>query len=131
MTRYNVTAWCDFPHYATFEVEAPSPAAALRKARKQVLQEYPEPNDGHTFEWNEFQIDSDSDSGKSLTYFDPLKRVKMAAQDLLSALERTSFLLRRIHEGDHHALANALDAAADADAIIAKAKPRKAKGGAI
>ena len=35
-------------------------------------------------------------------------------------LERASFLLRRIHEGDHKALRNALDAAAAADALIAK-----------
>jgi hypothetical protein len=42
--------------------------------------------------------------------------------DLLSALERTSFLLRRIHKGDHHALGNALQASKDADAAIAKVK---------
>jgi hypothetical protein len=38
---------------------------------------------------------------------------------LLNALSRASFLLRRIYEGDHNALKNALDCAEEADAIIA------------
>jgi hypothetical protein len=40
-------------------------------------------------------------------------------EQLLDALSRASFLLRRIHEGDHNALRNALDCAEAADAIIA------------
>jgi hypothetical protein len=43
-----------------------------------------------------------------------------AIADLLNALERASFVLRRIHEGDHNALRNALGASAAADELIAK-----------
>jgi hypothetical protein len=42
--------------------------------------------------------------------------------DLSNAVERITFLLRRIHEGDHKALENALEAAMEAEAILAKVK---------
>jgi hypothetical protein len=41
---------------------------------------------------------------------------------LLDNLERCAFLLRRIAEGDHHALENALKAADSAHLLIAKVK---------
>jgi hypothetical protein len=40
--------------------------------------------------------------------------------DVIDALERTSFLLRRISEGDHHAFENAAEAADAAYLILAK-----------
>jgi len=48
-------------------------------------------------------------------------RIFANAPELLTALCRASFLLRRIHEGDHNAFGNALDCSEVADAIIAKA----------
>jgi len=42
--------------------------------------------------------------------------------DLVNALERASFVLRRVSEGDHNALKNALGVSIAADAILAQVK---------
>jgi hypothetical protein len=52
---------------------------------------------------------------------DANRRLIAAAPDLLEALQRAEFLMRRVYEGDHHALENLLSAAAQARAAIAKA----------
>ncbi|WP_152054199.1 hypothetical protein [Tautonia marina] len=49
------------------------------------------------------------------------ERICKAAPKLLSVLERAEFLMRRISEGDHHALENLGDAAEQARAAIADA----------
>ena len=87
MTIYEVTAWCSFPHYTTFEVEARSFAEALRKAQQQAPEEDPEPCDGATAEWDEFQIHPTDDEAKSRTYFEPSRRAEMAAGHLLEAAQ--------------------------------------------
>jgi hypothetical protein len=87
MSTYHVTAWCSFPHYTTFEVKARSFAEALRKAQEQAPDEYAEPCDGATVEWEEFQIHAKGDERKSRTYFEPRRRAEMAAEDLLKAAQ--------------------------------------------
>ena len=93
MTRYNVTAWCSFPHYTTFEVEASSLLQALSKAREQASDECAEPCNGAAIEWDEFQIHSNNNASKPRTYFEPSRRVEMAALHLLRAAEFTLSLL--------------------------------------
>jgi hypothetical protein len=87
MTKYEVTAWCSCPHYATFEVEAKSPREALEKARQQAPDEYPEPCNGSAVDWAEFEICPNGDDAKSRTYFEPSRRAEVAAQRLLDAAE--------------------------------------------
>jgi hypothetical protein len=87
MSKYQVTAWCNFPHYATFEVEARSPREALRKAKEQAVDEYPEPCNGGAVEWDEFEIYPEGNEAKSRTYFEPARRAEMAAEYLLRAAE--------------------------------------------
>jgi hypothetical protein len=93
MTIYHVTAWCSFPHYTTFEVEARSFAEALRKAQQQAPEEYAEPCNGGAVEWDEFQIHPKDGEAKSRTYFEPTRRAEMAAGRLLRAAEYTLPLL--------------------------------------
>jgi len=93
MATYHVTAWCGFPHYTTFEVEARSFAEALRKAQEQAPNEYAEPCDGAAVEWDDFQIHAKGDERKSRTYFEPRRRAEVAAEDLLKAAEFTLPLL--------------------------------------
>jgi hypothetical protein len=75
MTKYQVTAWCSFPHYTTFKVQARSHAEALRKARQQAPKEYAEPCDGAAMEWDDFQIHVDGDERRVRTYFEPATRI--------------------------------------------------------
>ncbi len=93
MTTYHVTAWCNFPHYTTFEVEARNLSEALRKAREQAPEEYAEPCNGGVIEWDEYQIHSENNEAKSRTYFEPSRRAEMGAQDLLRAVQFTLPLL--------------------------------------
>jgi hypothetical protein len=93
MPTYQANAWCSFPHYTTFEVDARSPKEALRKARQQVSEEYPEPCNDGVLEWDEFEICPNCDDAKSRTYFEPSRRAEMAAQYLLRAAEFTLPLL--------------------------------------
>jgi hypothetical protein len=87
MTTYHVTAWCSFPHYTTFEVEARSFAEVLRKAQQQAPEEYAEPCNGSAVDWDEFKICPGGDEAKSRIYFEPARRAEVAAKDLLSAAE--------------------------------------------
>jgi hypothetical protein len=89
MTTYEITAWCSFPHYTTFEVEASSLREALRKARQQAPQEDAEPCNGGATDWDEFKIDPEGDEDKSRIFFEPARRAEVAAQDLLAAAEFT------------------------------------------
>ena len=87
MTIYEVTAWCSFPHYTTFEVEARSLAEALRKAQKQAPEESGEPCYGCAVEWDEFEIHPEGDQRKSKAYVEPSRRAEVAAEDLLKAAQ--------------------------------------------
>jgi hypothetical protein len=87
MTTYQVTAWCGLPHYTTFEVEARSLAEALRKAKQQAPEEYAEPCDGAAIEWDDFQIHVKGDERRVRTYFEPSRRIEMAAECLLLAAQ--------------------------------------------
>ena len=93
MTKYEVTAWCGVPHYTTFEVEARSFAGALRKARQQAPEECAELCDGAAIEWDDFQIHAKGDERRVRTYFEPSRRIEMAAEHLLRAAEFTLPLL--------------------------------------
>ncbi len=84
MTTYLVTAWCSIPHYTTFEVEAKSFKAALRKARKQAQDECPEPCIGASHDWNEFEIATES-TDKILLHLEPEHALELAAPELLEA----------------------------------------------
>jgi hypothetical protein len=86
MPRYDVTAWCSFPHYTTFEVEADTAQDALAKAETQVLDEYPEPCNGGEYQWDEFQIDPADDNEPGIYHLQPEARLSAAAQTLLDAL---------------------------------------------
>ena len=87
MTTYEVTAWCSVPHYTTFEVKARSFPEALRKAQKHAPDEYAEPCDDATAEWDDFQIHAKGDPRKSRTYFEPRRRAELAAEHLLKAAQ--------------------------------------------
>ena len=96
MTTYQVTAWCNFPHYTTFEVDARSPREALRKARQQALEESPEPCNGFTVEWDEFEICPEADDVKCRRYVEPAKRAEIAAMELLDALRQGTDAAQRV-----------------------------------
>jgi hypothetical protein len=87
MTTYHVTAWCSFPHYATFEVDARNPREALRKAKEQAPDEYAEPCNGGAIDWDEFEIRQGDDDTKPRTYLEPSKRVEITAERLLRAAQ--------------------------------------------
>ena len=93
MTKYHVTAWCSFPHYTTFEVEARNFPEAFRKAQEQAPEEYAEPCNGGGIEWTEFEIRPEDDDAKSRFYFEPERRAELAAGDLLKAAQFTLPLL--------------------------------------
>lgn len=86
MTRYDVTAWCSVPHYATFEVEAESVQDALAKAREQVLDENAEPCDGGEYHWDQFQIVPADGDEPELYHLEPEARLSTARPRLLDAL---------------------------------------------
>ena len=86
MTRYDATAWCDFPHYTTFEVEADSIEEALAKAQTQVSDEYPEPFNGAPYEWNEFEVEDDD--GETIRHLAPERATEIPAPALLESLQR-------------------------------------------
>ena len=92
-STYEVTAWCSFPHYTTFEVNARSPREALRKARLQAPEEYPEPCNGGAIEWDEFKVCPNGDEAKARIYLEPARRAEVAAERLLRAAEFTLPLL--------------------------------------
>ena len=87
MTTYEVTAWCSFPHYTTFELEAVSLAEALEKAKIQARDEGGEPCSGGS-EWDEFEISSDDDDSEIMTHVEPSRLTANAAPNLLAALLR-------------------------------------------
>jgi hypothetical protein len=87
MTRYNVTAWCTVPHYTTFEIDAGTIDEALEKAQEQAFNEYAEPCDRAQFDWDEFEISSEGDDARSITYQEPSRLAENAAEDLLSAAQ--------------------------------------------
>jgi hypothetical protein len=93
MTKYQVTAWCSFPHYTTFEVEAQSLREAFRKAREQAPEEYGEPCNGCEIDWDEFEIHPEGDEEKVRRYVEPSRRAEMAAEHLLRAAQFTLPLL--------------------------------------
>jgi hypothetical protein len=101
MTRYNVTAWCNVAHYATFNVEAPSLSAALDKAREQAQDEHALACHGDAADWNAFQIYPSADESQTRTYFEPSRRIEMAAPALLDALLNIKRLAEK--SGDHEA----------------------------
>lgn len=95
MTLYDVTAWCDFPHYTTFEIEAASIEEALAKAKTQVSGETPEPCDGAAYEWNEFEV-SDEDDGETIRHLAPERAAEIAAPALLESLQRGAIVARAV-----------------------------------
>jgi hypothetical protein len=95
MTLYEVTAWCSLPHYTTFEVEAGSTLEALAKAKTQANDEYPEPCNGPSCEWNEFELSPD-DGGATLLHLEPERALEIAAPELLRALQRGAALARDV-----------------------------------
>ena len=84
MTLYQVTAWCAFPHYTSFEVEADSFDAALAKAEAQVKDEVPESCDGAAYEWNELEIAGGE--GEHFRRLSPERAAEIAAPSLLDTL---------------------------------------------
>jgi hypothetical protein len=86
MTTYNVTAWCDVPHYTTFDVEADSIDEALEKGKLQARDESGEPCNSTRFDWDEFEITSEADENASLTYLAPTRLIENAGPTLLAAL---------------------------------------------
>ena len=99
MATYHVTAWCGFPHYTTFEVEARSFAEALRKAQEQAPEEYAEPCNGGAVDWDEFEICPDGDERKSRIYVEPPRRDEIAPEHLLKAAQFTLPLLEVLARG--------------------------------
>ena len=87
MPRYDVTAWCSFPHYTTFEIEAASALDALAKAKMQVDNEYPEPCNGAPYEWNEFELRSEA-ADEYLRHLEPHRAAEIAAPELLDTVKR-------------------------------------------
>ena len=83
MPRYNITAWCSLPHYATFEINARSVREALARAKIQVTDEYADPCNGGAYEWNEFEVQVPS--GRSKWFLEPDRAMEIAAKDLLDA----------------------------------------------
>jgi hypothetical protein len=96
MITYHITAWCSFPHYATFEVEARNRKDALEKARQQAQDEDAEPCDGGSTDWDEFEIRLGDDDAKPRTHLEPSKRVEAAAQPLLDAARFALPVLERL-----------------------------------
>ena len=125
MPRYDVTAWCSFPHYTIFEVEAASLEEALAKAQTQVADEYPEPCDGASYEWNEFEVCGEY-NGETIRHLEPERAAEIAAPALLGALQHGVIAARGVTDfwerGD---LAQAVRALSlwltDADAAINEA----------
>jgi hypothetical protein len=95
MTTYNVTAWCDVPHYTTFDVEADSIDEALEKGKLQACEEDGEPCNSTKFDWDEFEISSEDNEAADLTYLAPSRLIENAAPTLLAALRRFEEAWRR------------------------------------
>jgi hypothetical protein len=74
----------------------------LEKARVQAPDEYAEPCNGGAVDWDEFEICPDGDDAKSRTYFEPSRRVEVAAQHLLRAAEFTLPLLKVLAAGSEN-----------------------------
>ena len=87
MRRYDVTAWCSFPHYTTFEIEAASVEEALTKAQTEVNDEYAEPCNGASYEWNEFELCSEA-ADEYLRHLEPDRAAEIAASELLETVRR-------------------------------------------
>jgi hypothetical protein len=85
MTTYGVTAWCNVPYYATFELEASSLNEALEKAKIQARDEYGEPCGGGESDWDEFEIESEGYTGEYLRHLKLSRLAKNAALELLDA----------------------------------------------
>ena len=85
MPRYDVTAWCSMPHYTTFEVKADSLEEALAKARTRVEDEYPEPCNGGSYDWDEFEVCA-AGSDEYIRHLAPERAAEIAAPRLLDAL---------------------------------------------
>ncbi|MBV9506232.1 MAG: hypothetical protein JO323_14625 [Acidobacteriia bacterium] len=96
MNTYEVTAWCVFPHYATFEVQARSLKAALAKAKKQVQEETPEPCNGGPHNWDEMEVRAED--GRSLQYLSPQLATEIAAPELLDLLRSRLHAARTMTE---------------------------------
>jgi len=125
MPRYDVTAWCSFPHYTTFEVEAASIEEALAKAKTQVGDESPEPCDGASCEWNELEVCAD-DGDQFIRRLEPERAAEIVAPELLCALQRGVYAARGVTDswerGDLTQAVRALSLwLADADAAIKQA----------
>jgi hypothetical protein len=87
MPRYDVIAWCSFPHYTTFEVEAASIEEALAKAKTQVSDKSPEPCDGASYEWNELEVCA-AGGDQFIRHLETERAAEIAAPELLAALQR-------------------------------------------
>jgi hypothetical protein len=97
MTTYHVTARCTLPHYTTFEVQADTLEDALAGAKVQAADEYPEPCNGASCEWDEFEIRPEDGSANGMSHLEPSRLAANAADDLLQALIEVSLALK------HHA----------------------------
>jgi hypothetical protein len=86
MTTYEVTAWCNVPYYATFELKAANLAEALKKAKLRAKKECGEPCGGDS-EWDEFEIMSVADAAQYLRHLEPAWLASIAALDLRDALQ--------------------------------------------
>lgn len=88
MTTYEVTAWCNVPYYATFEVKAANLDHALKKTklRAKNKKECGEPCGGDS-EWDEFEIMSVPDAAQHLRHLEPAWVAAVAALDLRDALQ--------------------------------------------
>jgi hypothetical protein len=124
MTTYNVTAWCSLPNYTTFEVEAESVEDALAKAKTQAKDECPEPCNGPSYDWDEFEICAD-DASEYIRCLKPERAAEIAAQEMLEALrlcEEVLSDLARLDDGTPSV--SALNMARDA---IAKATEQQGR----
>ncbi len=93
MTTYEVTAWCSFPYYTTFEIDAENINEALEKAKHRARDEYGEPCDNGESDWDEFDISSDDES---LKYLEPARLAANAGLQLLDALQSGTTIAQHV-----------------------------------
>lgn len=121
MTLYNVHIYREMRLYFP-GVEADTPEEAARIAADKLTEEakYTEDCDGENLSAL-VDVAGDDQFEQSVTIDFEADRLRKAAPQLLEALQRAEFLMRRVYEGDHRALENLPSAAAQARAVLAKA----------
>jgi hypothetical protein len=121
MTLYNVHIYREMRlFFPGIEAGTPDEAAKIAADKQTADAECTEDCDGENLAAL-IDVQGDDDFSQSVTIDFEHERLRKTAPDLLEALQRAEYLMRRVYEGDHHALENLLSAAAQARAAIAKA----------